>query len=376
MPRREAAKADLLADIGADLQEMGQWEEATEHYAEALEIAKEMRDDGLRAYVSLRLSQCRLRTDAGIRMADFIDEGVRVLARLEELRSADYAARVRATLGSAFIFEGKPERARTILEQVLRETDGASMRLVNVCKRLLAAAWLWGPVPTSRAVGLCEELLENNPPLRVAASAYRSLALLEAMQGNFPAARTFASRDRGILEDLGLLPAAAAATEVYGAVELLAGEPKRAEKLLQPALATLVALSDAWYVGGVMSTLAEAFYLQGKLGDAWELTEKLGQMEIRDISVPIRAASVRSRVLAIEGDSAAARKEVARAIGLAAHTEMPNDQAAALFACAEVLHRLGQPGKARARTAEAIQLWERKGNVVSARRAKSITKGY
>ena len=376
MPRREAAKADLLADIGADLQEMGQWEEATEHYAEALEIAKEVRDDGLRAYVSLRLSQCRLRTDAGIRMEDFIDEGVRVLARLEELRSADYSARVRATLGSAFIFEGKPERARTLLEQVLRETDGPSMRLVNVCKRLLAAAWLWGPVPTSRAVKLCEELLENNPPLRVAASAYRSLALLEAMQGNFSTARTLASRDRGILQDLGLLPAAAAATEVYGAVELLAGDPRRAEELLQPALATLVALSDAWYVGGVMSTLAEACYLQGKLGDAWELTEKLGQMEIRDISVTIRAGSVRSRVLAIEGDSAAARKEAARAIELAAHTEMPNDRAAALFACAEVLHRLGQLHKARSRTAEAIQLWERKGNVVSARRAKAITKGY
>ena len=371
----DALRADLLADMSADLQEMGSWEEAQSHYAEALNLATSLGDEALMAYLSLRLSQCNLRTDPRRSMSDFIDEGMSALALLENVGSSDYAARVRTTLGSAFIFQGKPAKAQIILEELLDRNDGGSMRLANVCRRLLVAAWLWGPAPADRAVTWCEEVLEGDPPIRVSASAYRSLALLHAMQGDFKAARTFARQDHEILAELGLRPAAAAATEVYAAVELLAGSPDRATELLEPAVDELIALSDAWYVGGVMSALAEALFQQGETNQAWHLTEKIDRMEVRDISVPIRAASVRARVLAVNGEDDSAIREAKRAVKLSSGVEMPNDRAEALFAAHEVFARVGWSAEAAKHAARAVALWDEKGNTVSARRARRMAAG-
>ena len=70
------------------------------------------------------------------------------------------------------------------------------------------------------------------------ASALRALAGLKAMVGDFGEARELVDAHKAIVQELGLVTAAAAA-ETYGIVEMLAGDAAAAERELATGYALL-----------------------------------------------------------------------------------------------------------------------------------------
>src|SRR5262249_51800476 len=139
-----------------------------------------------------------------------------------------YLDRAQAQLASVYLSAGQAEKAESLLSSLV-ELEGSRSRVEYMSLRILFAAWMWGPRTAEAAIPRYERLLAARLPLRVEASAYRHLAVLQAMRKNFKIARSYIERDREVLEDLGLRAAAAGMSVFEGAVELLANEPSRAE---------------------------------------------------------------------------------------------------------------------------------------------------
>jgi len=116
--------------------------------------------------------------------------------------------------------------------------------------------------------------------------------------------------------------------------------------------------------------LAEAVRVQGRGDEAFALTEaseRLGSED--DLANGIAWRSVRAKILAARGDGLA--ETLAReAVALAELTEFPGYHAAALIALASALGRAGNEDEAAAALAKALELEERKGNVVAAQRIR------
>ncbi|MDQ3894110.1 MAG: AAA family ATPase [Actinomycetota bacterium] len=363
-------KGDIYANLASDYEELCDWERAGECYEEAFVIAEAVSDVGLATYVRIRQLRCQLRMEPTRPLRDFMREGRRALPRLEAT-SENYGITVRAFLASARLSLGNAgvaeEYLRSVLNYATRERNG---RLLNMSRRILLGAWLWGPRHACEAIQLCQAVLRDDPPLRVAASASRSLAVLTAMRGEFDEARGYVERDHEILEHLGLAPTAAGMRTLHASVELLAGRPSEAERILRPAMEALSDVADTWFIGGVAAVLAQALYAQGRYDEAWELTAVPDRIAERDVASPIRAWGTQAKVLARRGASTRAKDTVWRAVRLALRTDAINDQADAFMDLAEVLKALDEPQVAYDAAGAAIRLYERKGNIVSAQRAR------
>jgi DNA-binding SARP family transcriptional activator len=237
---------------------------------------------------------------------------------------------------------------------------------------LLLGAGLFGPLPVDRAIRRSQKVLrEHVDQRRFEASAYRVLAVLNAMRGDFDQARELVTRDRGILEDLGLRFQAAAATEGYGMVELLAGNPQAAEDELRRGYDILVQMGTTATIANVSAVLAQATYAGGRNSEALKFSEISQEAAAADdLSAQIQWRGPRAKVLARRGRKKKAEELGVEAVTLAAQTDFLNQHGEALMDLAEV-HRLGERPRDAVRVAEqAVKLFERKGNIVSASRGK------
>ena len=86
----------------------------------------------------------------------------------------------------------------------------------------------------------------------------------------------------------------------------------------------------------------------------------------------IRRQAIRARVLATRGRLNEAEELARAAVTLAAQTDFLNLHGDALVDFAEVARLTGRSGQAISAVGEAITLYERKGNLVSAAKARAL----
>jgi tetratricopeptide (TPR) repeat protein len=190
------------------------------------------------------------------------------------------------------------------------------------------------------------------------------------MQGDFETARQRLAMARELLDDLGLVLAAAQATETAGTIELLAGDPEAAEAQLRSGHQTLNRMGDASLSVNLAALLAQALSAQGRHAEALVLTE-VAELTASpgDLSAQVHWQSSRARALVGLGRVQDAVQFGSRAVELADRTDFLNVRADALLAFALTVP---VQSDAVAAVTAAVQLYERKGNVVSAEAARSI----
>jgi len=362
----------VAVDIGVDLEQAGDWESARLRYIEGLSLADAGGDIALKVYTLLLLELLRLKSDPSVSLQEALTETERALKILTSAEGGDsYLDRAQAQLASVYLSAGQAEKAESLLSRLVEVAEGSRSRVEYMSLRILFAAWMWGPRAAEAAIPRYERLLAGRLPLRVEASAYRHLAVLQAMRSNFKIARSYIERDREILEDLGLRAAAAGMSVFEGAVELLANEPSKAESALRTAYATLEKLSEKWYTSGVTSMLSQALYSQDRLLEAADMLDVSDSISSSDAIVPVWNAGTRAKILARRGDPAAI--DLAHeAIGLAQRTDHINERASALCDLGTVLLTLGHDKMASRPLAIAAGLYARKGNLVMASRATAL----
>jgi ATP/maltotriose-dependent transcriptional regulator MalT len=154
-------------------------------------------------------------------------------------------------------------------------------------------------------------------------------------------------------------------------VELLAGRPDLAEAELRPDFDTLQAIGERYALSSTAALLGISVYLQDRLDEALELARVSEEATAEDdIESQALFRRLRARVLARRGEVDAGERLAREAVALAGGTDAPILQAHSLMDLAEVLIEGNDPNRAVELVRGARERFDRKGDVVSAGRAR------
>ncbi|MEJ7567691.1 MAG: adenylate/guanylate cyclase domain-containing protein [Gaiellaceae bacterium] len=252
------------------------------------------------------------------------------------------------------------------------ERAAGHARQAGLPDQLLAwrsACSLYGTTPVS---GLLAWLDEHEPrePLNYWLRARRAVAL--AMLGRFDEARAILAETRAELAERGAVMKLAAICMDSADVHMWAGDPAAAAKLGADACRLLDDLGDKTMLSNAAGTLAGALCALGRLeeADAWaDRAAELGASD--DAWTQMLWRQVRAKVLARRGRLAEAERLAREAVAVGEETDMLGAQGDTYADLAEVLLLAGKPDEAAAAIEQALERYERKGNLVSAQRTQT-----
>jgi class 3 adenylate cyclase/tetratricopeptide (TPR) repeat protein len=225
---------------------------------------------------------------------------------------------------------------------------------------------LYGPTPVDAALATCTELLDVGGTRTLEANVLGAVAGLQAMRGDFGAAREAYSRAASILDDLGLELPRAALTQVGVPIELLAGDPVTAEREARRGAETFARFGSA----GIQSPLiAEALEAQGRRKEAErELETTPVESGPQLAQWQVRWRIVKSRVCANTGRSAEGVETARKGVSLAKRTDDLGLRGDAYAALATALVVAGRRDEAAEAAASAQASFGAKGSVAAASR--------
>jgi tetratricopeptide (TPR) repeat protein len=273
--------------------------------------------------------------------------------------------------GTALRWSAAEQAAQRMIEHArLAGDDLMETRLLTD----LAMCALYGPMPVPEAIERCRALLERASRDRKAeAITLAVLAELEAMRRNFDEARALYRRSRAGLEELGW-KFHAALTSIHSApVELLAGDPMGAESELRHDFDALESMRERNYISTTAGFLAEALYQQDRFEEADSFVQISKEIAApNDLSSQLLWRGVSGKILARTGMLEESDRLVREAVQLMQGSEEPVSQGYALMDLAEVLRLAGREDDAAVAIKEAIELFDEKGNLVAAERAREL----
>jgi tetratricopeptide (TPR) repeat protein len=244
---------------------------------------------------------------------------------------------------------------------------------VTTALPLLANALFWGPTPAETGLRRVAEIRDQAAGNRsVEASVLCVAGAFEAMRGDFDEGWRLMRQGRALLEELGQTFAIAGHTLFSSSVAMLAGDPVAAERELRPSCELLEAMGEKGILSSLAAFLADALYAQDRLEEAERFTEiSEDASSPDDVASHIAWRSTRARILARRAAFPQAESLARQALRLTEETDFLNMHADVLIALAEVLrleHLVDGAGQC---VEQAIELYERKGNVPSAERARA-----
>jgi class 3 adenylate cyclase/tetratricopeptide (TPR) repeat protein len=374
LPPDDAARAPLLPELALALVQLGRLPEADRLLTEAVRIARAAGDE--RAEAHARTAQFFVLVQMGPDAAP-----AAVSARFDAL-SRTFSA------GADDLGLSRLYRAQALVHWLAGHTakaDAAWKRGVRHARLAgdeqgIADGLVWqasaasvGPRRAPDAIADCRAILEQlQADRRSQALSMRPLATLHAMTGEFDVARDLLAESNAIHAELGVSLHAAVAYDEAN-LAFLAGDPEAAEAVLRPSMEQLSAMGDRALGATIAGMLARALVEQGRDDEARALAETLDEIAAPDdMSAQILHRTVRGLLLARSGDLEEADRLTGEAVAIAGRTDWLVDRADALMARGEVLRMAGRADDASAAFHKAFDLYTRKGNVVSAERARAV----
>jgi tetratricopeptide (TPR) repeat protein len=243
----------------------------------------------------------------------------------------------------------------------------------------LASAALWGPTPALEGIQRCKNCLDevgNHP--RGQAVILKHLAGLYAMQDKVEAAHATLSRAKSYLDTLGPTMTAAI-TQPAALIAMLAGDPATAERHLRFAYESLSLMGEKDNLYTEAALLARAIAAQGenRYDEACELiTISLEAASDEDLVTQVIGQGLSARMLADRGRHAEATELAYSAVALAAQTDLLSQHADALLDLAHVLAASGRFPEAHDAATQALDLYQRKGNLPGTRESLGYLTQY
>jgi ATP/maltotriose-dependent transcriptional regulator MalT len=228
-------------------------------------------------------------------------------------------------------------------------------------------------MPVAQAIVDCEQLLAAGLSDRqVECNVMCALAQLKAMNGELDAARLLYRRSRALLRDLGQGVYAASTGIDLARVELHGGDLALAQREVQADCDFLAAKGETYFLSTMAALLARIARDQGRDDEALALSQTAEQATASDdMESQALWRMVRAPILARAGELQLAEELARNAVELVRRTESPMLQADALAELAAVLAIAERHDEAHGHRAEALALYEAKGNKVMARRCSA-----
>ena len=366
----------VLVYLAGALQGEGKLLRAAATARQALQGARAAKDR--RAATRARLMELSItmgHTESDTDMAAFEAAVKPLISELEELGDDEGLAAGLRLMG--YITMERYADATAYLERAIvhAERAGNQLDVVRAAASLGFLA-LFGPVPAVQAIERCRTLRDGVAGHRSATAALlRFEAVLVAMRGAIEDARALHGAADDITEDLGR-PALSAANACFtrAHLELLAGEPARAEHAARAGLAAFEAMGNRNQGSTAAAVLGSALVEQGRDDEALEFADLAAAWAVPDDAASqVRQRGVRARVMAGRGEHAAAEAVATEAVALSQATDELALRGDALVDLAVVLERAGRIVRAAEALRDAVVLFEGKGDVVSAARARAAT---
>jgi predicted ATPase/class 3 adenylate cyclase len=366
-------RAAILADLAKALASIGELRRSAAIAAEAVELARAIGDRRSAARAGVVQLQVALNRSQGrVEVASFEAAAHALVGELESLDDDEGMASALLLLGD--INEGRSDQASAYLERAL----AAAERSGNRKDAALAAGTLglltaFGPVAAGEGVERCRSLRRRVADHPVtAAGLLRYEAMLQAMQARIDEARALHAEADRMIADLGNRWASANTVFSRSTLELLAGAPERAEAAARASLHELEEMDALGHASTAAALLAVALAEQGNDEEALRYADLAAGWAAPDIASQVGQLQARALALAARGELPRAEAAARDAVRLSERSDELSQRGDALLYLAIVLDRAGRAEEAVAALDRAIALYDRKGNVVSARRAREM----
>jgi DNA-binding SARP family transcriptional activator len=368
-------RPELMADLAEALRETGDFAQAEEILAAVGAAATASGDRGLATYADMVRLRLQVAADPAVDTHELERGARRAVAVFEELGDERRLAKAWELLAWALWMRCQAGATEAALLQAIEHAQRAGdSRTEAQSLNLLLGAVFFGPLPVPEGVRRCQEIVARTAEQpRILSSALRALAGLRAMEGNFGEARTLLALCGAILEDLGLKVTAASLSETAAIIEMLAGDPASAERILRSGYAQLEQMGETSNSADLAAMLANALQAQGQSDEALRYSEiSRGIAAEDDLSPQVQWRVARARAFAASGRTEEAEALARQAVTLAAQSDFLVLRADALLVLGEVLAAAGRRADATAAVDEALLLYAQKEDTVSAARARAF----
>ena len=369
VPLEDASTLPLYIEFGRALAGAGMLEQAGVVFAHVREVARRAGAAALELRAELGLLSLRAQTDPSLSMAELVAAAERALPVFEAEGDERGLARGWFLVHWARFRTGRYAESIAAAERVVTHSANAG----DTREQLrglgqIAMATLWGPTPVDEGMRQCDELVERAGGSRlVEAFADRVRGGFCSMTGEFELGRELCRRAVEAYEELGHPISAVGVVSDLQRVERRAGRLDVAERELRAGYARLQELGDLGYVAWAAAALARVLAEQGKFAEAVELARVCCEELQTDIAyAQIVGRLVESSALAADSQIAEAEERALEALALVEQTDMLDLHGDVLVALADLDRAAGRTDAASARRAQALELYERKGDVVSA----------
>jgi len=368
LPGDDPARIALLPDLACAFEEAEQLGEADRVWAEAIDGARTLSDDRLLAHALIQHWRWRLERGEDVEEAMRDAEwAMSIFQAAGDERGLARAWRLRGKIGWEW-------KRRAADEEVAVEHALAHARKAgdayeeHDCFVAIARTVVRGPTPAQAGIDRCAELLRQYTNQRsVEAEMNHALAHLNARLGAFDQARDFATRYRAFYRDTGQQSSFNASVEVVWDIEMLAGDPAGAERVLRESYEALEARGERHAF--LAAFLARSICSQDRWDDA-EPYATFAASEGHSVFGPLGKGSL-ARVRAHQGRVGEAELLAREAVAELEETDFLTDRADVLTDAAHVLQVAGRAGEAADALDLALTLYEQKGDVVTPPRIRT-----
>jgi class 3 adenylate cyclase/tetratricopeptide (TPR) repeat protein len=373
LPHEQPLRREVLTELGSARMMTGDFAGAGEVLEEAVAAASAAEDARIesRALIELEFYKTFAGSeDATLTIPEVTAKAIPVLEEAGDDLGLARAWRLRSELDIRAARWGA--RAEALDRALAHARQAEDLREVGFIVAMLAQSLYFGPTSVEVAIERCEQFLHDVSGDRALEAAIGSmLAGLHAMRGDFERARELWAAADKLYEALHLSFRRAARSYIPASIETLAGDYDAAERELRWGYETLEQMGEKSLRITIAGFLAEALYKQERDDEAERVIEVIEELAAADDLVPqVLGRSVRAKILAKRGeleDAEALGRDVLR---LAENTDFPELKASTALDLAEVLDAADKTDEAQELVSRARELYERKGNVVSARQCE------
>ncbi|MDQ3981303.1 MAG: tetratricopeptide repeat protein, partial [Actinomycetota bacterium] len=372
LPEKDAARLDVLPDLGLALYEAGDYSAAIDVFEEAISLATMLDDARTATRCRIFKERARIHRDAQVNTEELrgvADRAVEILGSAGDDYGLAYAWDL-----SAYVHEcaGRSTDALAAFRRAATHAERSGVpSLIGYQRRALVRSLAWGQGHVSEIIPLAEELLEWGRGVGDRYSQARALLTLaqsHAMLGQFDVAHQYVDLQEDVCADVSFEFVHASGAFERAQVQLLGGNVPAATAEARRGCETLQRIGEKAVLPTLQVQLADLAYMQGDAELARDLIQRARSLSAQDDSLTeMKWRSVMAKVLAKCGDVDEAQDLADEAVSIASATGYLDWQAGVLVDVGEVMARSGRNEEARNALRRARELYRQKGNIVSQR---------
>ncbi len=361
-----------LLQLSELFQELQDFPAALDTATRSIAIAEAIGDRASALRAELVRIMARASIDPDRTMEVSIEETTAILeeaGRLDDVELRDQAILLRALLT---FFQGKTGETVEILDELMDRAPTMSRRARQKIAGQLGISAYFGSLPLDDAFAALDRayILQGDSPsgegqdLRVRAG-------LLGMAGRFEEAHEAIDRSVALFEELGRPNAVVASNQATGETLRLEGRLDEAEAIFREMHAAYEAIGEAGFNSTICGLIAQTLCDVGRYEEADSFAEKSRTLTAADdfASQGIWRMA-RARVLTASGVFEEALRLADEAVGIMEDTDYLVYQGDSHEVRGQVLAAAGRGDDASAAFEQALERYERKGNVVAAARIR------